>query len=269
MDVLILHGWNLSSERYQPLIRALRKKRYRVIAPDFPGFGTAMLPSRVFALDDYVTFTADFIKKNNMKKPIVIGHSFGGRVGIKLAGTKKSLISGLVLTGVPGVRFASKAKLSFFLIAAKVGGMVFSLPLLRNLRDTARRFLYRAARANDFYHAKGVMRGTFKRIISEELITPMKKIRLPVLLVWGRNDGVTPLRIANSMNKIIPRAHLEIIEDATHQLPWTHPQALIKAVDRISKSRLLGDPPKRREQKNKAKKSIEIINSSSEDPEIN
>src|SRR3990167_6771192 len=128
MDVLILHGWNLSSERYQPLIRALRKKRYRVIAPDFPGFGTAMLPSRVFALDDYVTFTADFIKKNNMKKPIVIGHSFGGRVGIKLAGTKKSLISGLVLTGVPGVRFASKAKLSFFLIAAKVGGLVFSLP---------------------------------------------------------------------------------------------------------------------------------------------
>jgi len=37
------------------------------------------------------------------------------------------------------------------------------------------------------------------------------------------------------MNKIIPRAHLEIIEDATHQLPWTHPQALIKAVDQIIK----------------------------------
>ena len=84
LPILILHGWNLSAEKFRPLQRELEKQRYKVYGMDLPGFGKAVMPKKPLFLSDYVTFVASYLKSKKIDRAVIIGHSFGGRVAIKL-----------------------------------------------------------------------------------------------------------------------------------------------------------------------------------------
>ena len=216
MDILILHGWNVEKERYSPIVRSLTKKGHRVIVEDMPGFGSEKVPVRPFRLSDYVAFVIQVIKGHRLKKPLVIGHSFGGRVAIVLAAKHPELVSAVVLTGVPGFLPDSTAKVSLYYALARIGGIIFSLPLLVSFKDTARKLLYRMAHATDYYRAEGIMRETFKTIIREDLESAMKKIRVPVQIIWGEDDKTTPLWIGRKIHETIRGSTLSVISGGRH-----------------------------------------------------
>ena len=81
--LLMLHGWGSNLQAFQCLVPALSEK-YRVIRLDFPGFGKSSPVPRVFCVDDYVDITIKFIQFLQLTKLSLAGHSFGGRVIIKL-----------------------------------------------------------------------------------------------------------------------------------------------------------------------------------------
>src|SRR3989339_1541984 len=122
--LVILHGWNLSSDRYKPLTSEFKKLGYQVYSPDLPGFGQSQMAGKSFYLDDYVHFLRVYLEKRKIIKPVVIGHSFGGRIAIKLATSEKSLLSALILSGTPGVRPVGSGKRLLYLSAAKAGGLI-------------------------------------------------------------------------------------------------------------------------------------------------
>ncbi|MBI4130136.1 alpha/beta hydrolase [Candidatus Roizmanbacteria bacterium] len=236
MDVLILHGWKLSGSRFEPLVQELKKKNLRVFAPDMPGFGKGKKLERPYALSDYVAFVHEYIQQHKLKKPVIIGHSFGGRVSIILAAEYPELIEKLVLTGVPGVLLVSRAKLLFFLGLAKMGGLVFRLPVLSQFESLARKVLYRVARASDYQTSSGNLRETFKKIIAEDLVVPMRKISCPVLLLWGKDDRNSPEEIAKKMRKFIPKVKLDIVEGEAHGFPFENPKEFsARVIDFINK----------------------------------
>lgn len=224
MDILILHGWNVDSTKYDPLIRILSKKGHRVVAIDMPGFGTEKVPSRPFELSDYVAFVKRAIKEHGLKKPVVIGHSFGGRVAIVLAAQHPDLVGSLVLTGVPGFLPESGAKVSFYYALARIGSIVFSIPLLSHFKDIARHILYKAARATDYYRTEGVMRKTFKIIIREDLEGPMEKITVPTHIIWGEDDTTTPLWIGKKMHETIAGSTFSVIPGGRHCVVYDIPE---------------------------------------------
>lgn len=228
MDILILHGWNVESPKYNPLVQLLTKKGHRVVIMDMPGFGKEAPPSRPFALHDYVSFVRTIMKKNRMKRPLVIGHSFGGRVGIILAAEHPKLVGSLILTGVPGFLPESDAKVSFYYALARLGSLIFSIPVLSLCKDIARKILYKAAGATDYYRAEGIMRETFKLIIREDLVEPMKKLDLPVTIVWGSDDMTTPLWIAEKMHETIKGSKLSVIEGGRHCAIYDMPEEFVK-----------------------------------------
>ena len=82
-DVLLLHGWGQNIEMMKPIGDNLCNK-CRVTILDFPGFGESLEPKCAWTIDDYSNMLEKFINKLGIKKPIIIGHSFGGRVIIKL-----------------------------------------------------------------------------------------------------------------------------------------------------------------------------------------
>ncbi len=233
VPILILHGWNLSSEKYFPLQKELGKRGYNVYCPDLPGFGKTKLPKASFFLSDYCDFVKQFVAENKLNKVILIGHSFGGRIGIKLAAQNSNLIQILILTGTPGINPVPTIKVQIFLSLAKLGNLIFSLPLLSSAKDLFRKFLYKAANASDYYNTNDYMLETFRKTVKESLVPYMSQMNTPTLLLWGKEDKMVPIGIARKMNKIIKNSELVMIENARHGVPWTHSKEFTDEVEKF------------------------------------
>ena len=100
-DLVFLHGWGQNIEMMKPIGDHFSEK-YRITILDFPGFGESEEPKEAWSIDDYVDVVKELMKKLGIKKPIVIGHSFGGRVAIKYVANNES--SKLILFGSPCIR---------------------------------------------------------------------------------------------------------------------------------------------------------------------
>ncbi|MBI4064949.1 alpha/beta hydrolase [Candidatus Gottesmanbacteria bacterium] len=231
--LVILHGWGLSGSRFEPLVRELEKRRFTVYAPDFPGFGKAYIPTRPWFLRDYVSFLDDYIKKHSVVRPILIGHSFGGRVALKYCERKPKNITAMVLSGTPGFTPIPKRKLLLFIVLAKVGRFIFSIPPINFFQDHVRKWYYYVVGAKEFFRAEGAMRETFKRIVQEDLVTSMEAISIPTILIWGELDIIVPLSIAERMHRVIEGSQLVVVADADHGAPYKQPEIFASYIEKF------------------------------------
>ena len=119
--VVALHGWARSGADFAAIVSGLD-----AVAPHLPGFGPADEPPVVWGTEDYADLVADAIRP--FGPVVILGHSFGGRVAVRLAARHPELVSGLVLTGVPLLRppATSKPKLQFRIVKALVARGILS-----------------------------------------------------------------------------------------------------------------------------------------------
>ena len=223
-SIVLLHGWGLSGSTFEPLAAELTKRGYRVFTPDFPGFGLSTMPAKPLRLSDYAAFLHDYLTKNTIQEPIVIGHSFGGRVALKYQFLYPKSVRALILSGTPGFTPINRKKLLLFILLAKIGKAFFSLPPFHLMQDTVRRWYYYLVGARDFYRAEGVLRETFKHIVQEDLLQSMSTVTMPCLLVWGEADTIVPLSVAEKMKNVISDARLEIVQGEDHGVPFKNPK---------------------------------------------
>lgn len=225
--ILLLHGWGISHKKYNELISIFEKKGFIVFSPDFPGFGDEKLTKESFTLSDYAAFVDKYIKKNNISDCIIIAHSFGGRVLVKyLSEYQNPSIKALVCSGTPLIRQNLPLKKIIISKAVKlVNNISLHLPsVLRSMFEKpVRKIIYRLLGEWDYYKA-GNMRETFKNVIGESFDTSLKKIHIPTLLLWGKNDTFIPLSVCNKIHTQIEKSEIKII-NGTHRLPYERPNA--------------------------------------------
>lgn len=214
--VLILHGWGSSSKSFEEISRILSEKGCQVFAPDLPGFGSPKAPDNPWPLDEYVHFVLNFARAQDLNKFVLMGHSFGGRIGIKFAVKYPEKLSGLILYAAAGIKPKGQAKKKFFLIAAKIGNAIFSLPVLHGLKDFMKKILYRFTGSTDYYRANGVMKEVMKKVIAEDLTPLLPNIKIPTLIIWGSGDRITPLADAKLMENNIKDSELVIMDNLGH-----------------------------------------------------
>jgi len=237
-SIVLLHGWGIDSKKYLPLYESfLKNKNYSVFIPDMPGFGKSGEPKEDWSLDNYVDVVNEFVEKifqQNLSLSssnlIIIGHSFGGRIAIKYVVKYPEKVCKLILTGAAGIKHNLTAKQKIFFILAKIGKILFSLPVISYLQKSAQKFLYRAARVKDYHHASPRMKKVMKNILAEDLTLYLEKVNLATLLVWGKLDRTTPLSDGKIMNQKIKNSKLVIVEDANHSLPYQKPEEFIKII---------------------------------------
>lgn len=234
--LVILHGWGLSGNRFAPLEAELKKKGFTVYAPDLPGFGKSEIPSHPLNLNDYVKYLDDYFKSKNITGPVLIGHSFGGRVSLKYCEMYPKYVRALILSGTPGFTPIPKKKLMLFIALAKIGKIIFSLPPLHLFHDAVRSWYYYVVGAKEFFRAEGTMRDTFKNIVQEDLISAMEAVSIPCLLLWGEFDIIVPTPIASRMHRVIEGSELVIIPDKDHGVPFKEPEIFSDYVERFLKS---------------------------------
>jgi len=100
-DILLLHGWGQNIAMMKPLGDKF-SNRFRITILDFPGFGGSEEPKEKWNIELYSNMLEEFVKKTGIKKPIVMGHSFGGRVAIRFSALNS--VEKLVLFGSPCIR---------------------------------------------------------------------------------------------------------------------------------------------------------------------
>lgn len=228
--LLVLHGWGKGLWPWFNFQKELTKAGFTVYLFDLPGFGRSDLPPQPWTVSSYVDFVLKFAKSQKLERFFLLGHSFGGRIAIKLAAFHPEKLLGLILCSAAGIRPKRGLRYWVFFFLAKIGRLIFSFPLLTRLGDPARRLLYFLTRERDYYLAKGVMRKTMKKIIAEDLTTFLSSIITPTLIVWGGRDRTVPIKNAYLLEKEIPQARLVIIDEADHLLPLRRSKRLAGTV---------------------------------------
>lgn len=215
--IVLLHGWGSNIKLFSNLIDLLSKK-YTVVAMDMPGFGESQEPPSAWCVDDYVDFVIKFLADYDAKQVMLLGHSFGGRVIIKL-NSRKDLpftVSKVILVDSAGILPPKSNKKSWRTRKYKMGKAFLSTKIMRKLAPNALEKLRVKYGSADYVAASPLMRQVLVKVVNEDLEPLLPNIKCPTLLIWGVNDTATPLSDGEKMEKLIPDAGLVKLENAGH-----------------------------------------------------
>lgn len=214
--VLFLHGWGSRAGLFDGLIN-LCSKKYLAIAPDLPGFGGSEEPHEPWDVDRYADFVLRFLEPYAPKSVILVGHSFGGRVILKLTERELSFeIKKIILIDSAGIKPKRTLKQKISLAFYKTGRKIMSLPPLKKLFPEAVENMRKKRGSADYNAASPIMRQTLVKVVNEDLKNDLPKITAPTLLIWGTADTATPISDAELMEKLIPDAGLVKVQGAGH-----------------------------------------------------
>lgn len=215
--LLFLHGWAAPVKTYRVMTAHLAQY-CRVVAPDLPGFGGSEEPPVPWTVDDYVDFTEAFCKELGITEAVLAGHSFGGRIIIKLLNRTPCALNvrKIVLMDAAGIKPKRKPMYYIKVGAFKAAKWVCSLPGIRHLFPQAVSNARRLFGSADYSAASDVMRRTLTLSVNEDLSHLLPTITASSLLIWGDKDTATPLSDGQKMEKLIPDAGLVVLKDAGH-----------------------------------------------------
>ncbi len=203
-DVVLLHGWGQNIAMMKPIGDRLQKN-HRITILDFPGFGESEEPKMALTVYDYCEILEELLKKLKVKKPVIMGHSFGGRIAIIYA--SRNEVEKVVLFGSPCIRKEVKPSLKLRMLKS-----LKKIPGINKLEGFAKNHMG----SRDYKNASEVMRKILVNVVNEDLSECAKKINVPTLLIWGDRDTEAPVEDAKELEKIIPDAGLIVLPNSTH-----------------------------------------------------
>lgn len=203
-DVVLLHGWGQNIAMMKPIGDRLQKN-HRITILDFPGFGESEEPKTALTVYDYCEILEELLKKLKVKKPVIMGHSFGGRIAIIYA--SRNEVKKVVLFGSPCIRKEVKPSLKLRMLKS-----LKKIPGINKLEGFAKNHMG----SRDYKNASEIMKKILVNVVNEDLSECAKKINVPTLLIWGDRDTEAPVEDAKELEKIIPDAGLIVLPNSTH-----------------------------------------------------
>lgn len=214
---VILQGWGTDLGMYDSMAAAISDK-YKVIQLDLPGFGASDEPNEAWSVDEYCDFFCKFMKELKIKKAALIGHSYGGRMIIKMAAREKLPfdISKIVLVDSAGVMPERSAATNFKVKRFKAMKRFLTSELIHPLFPEVIDYWLSKQGSEDYKKASPVMKAALVKAVNEDLREIMPLVKEETLLVWGSADMDTPISDARIMEELMPNAALVEIEGAGH-----------------------------------------------------
>lgn len=221
--LLALHGWGRSRADWAGVLDP-----DETVAVDLPGFGASPVPDDVWGAHEYATALTPLLDLFDAP-PVVVGHSFGGRVAVAMAADGADL-AGLVLAGVPLLRRASgRAPLGY-----RLTRWAHARGLIGDDRMEAARRRHGSA---DYRAASGTLRDILVRAVNETYEDELARIRVPVRLVWGSDDTAAPVAVAEAALGILTTAGtdatLHVESGVGHDVHRLAPEAIGRAVKEL------------------------------------
>jgi pimeloyl-ACP methyl ester carboxylesterase len=207
--LLILHGWGCDEGVYARLTEHL-SANFRVILPELPGFGKTPEPPQPWGVSDYADYIADFCETRGLVPDVLLCHSLGCRIAVKLLSAGKFANARVIFTGAAGIKPKRTA-------IQRARTRVFKLKkaLLKPFPKTLEKLRNKYGSA-DYRAASPIMRQCLVKIVNEDLTPLLPDVANETLLIWGSADDSTPLTDGRLMERLLPDAGLAVIEGAGH-----------------------------------------------------
>jgi len=228
--ILILHGWGGSSDSWISVQEILAKEGFKVICPDFPGFGKSETPFEPWGVKEYSKFVLNLTKILELQKFFLLGHSFGGRVAIKFSVLYPEKIKSLILCNSAGIKQKWGFREKFIFRLSKLGNAIFTFPPLKRFKNKFRNLFYIFLRHKDYAKVEGTMRKIFKKVLTEDLLKDLPRIKTRTLIIWGESDKLVPVKYAHIFKEKIESSKLEILPKIGHSPHLEVPEKLAKII---------------------------------------
>jgi pimeloyl-ACP methyl ester carboxylesterase len=209
--LLLLHGLFGALSNFKDVIEHFSKKM-KVCIPLLPLYN---LPTADTTVEGLVNYTTQFIRHKKYKSLILLGNSLGGHIALMYTLQQPKNVKAIVLTGSSGLFenalgdsypkksdyafVKQKTEYTFYDPAVATKELVDEVYEIVNNRDKALRILYLA---------KSALRNNLKEHLS--------KINVPVMLIWGKDDKITPPFVAEDFRELLPNAELHMIDKCGH-----------------------------------------------------
>lgn len=223
--VLALHGWARRGADFAAALEGLD-----ALAIDLPGFGASPPPATAMGAAGYAELIGAAWELFDAP-PVMVGHSFGGRVAVTRQAHHPGSARGLVVTASPLVRPAPGRRPTLAYRIIRLGnriGVVSDAALERQRRRRG---------SNDYRSASGVMREVLVATVNESYEDELSKLGVPVHLLWGADDTEVPVGVATEAARIVESSgspvEVEVLEGIGHHVPLQAAEALRSAVIRM------------------------------------
>ncbi|MFW0717177.1 alpha/beta fold hydrolase [Pedobacter sp. N23S346] len=230
--LVLLHGLMGELSNWEQVIERF-KDRYHVVIPILPIYDLPILTLGVKALSRYLH---RFLKFKSLNQVVLIGNSLGGHVGLVFTTAHQEFVKALVLTGSSGLYenafggsfprresydyIKEKVEFTFYDPATATKELVDDVFKTVNDRSRVIRILTMA-----------------KSAIRHNMGKELSKITIPVSLIWGKNDKVTPPEVAQEFHELLPNSELNWVDQCGHAPMMEQPEIfnnyLEKFLDRI------------------------------------
>jgi len=217
--LIIIPGWRDRSDNWYTVAQLL-SNRFQVFVLDLPGFGVSDAPETTWDIEDYKNIVKGFMTQMDIEKPILLGHSHGGKISSIIA--SEGGCSGIILVSSSGVDIPSltvKAKILWF--------KTIKL-LVRPFGKHGEKILnyYRNKLGSRDYQEAGTLRATMVKVVNYKLFSLLPKIKIPAVIIWGSDDKTLPVKQAKIFEKLIKGSYIKLIWGAGHHPHITNPQEL-------------------------------------------
>ena len=199
--VILMHGWGCNHSTVESIANAINMKM-RVYSLDLPGHGKSDEPPTPWGIGKFTELVEEFAEKMKLKSPVLIGHSFGGRISILMS--SRNDVSKVVLVDAAGIKPRRSMKYYFKVYSFKAAKNTLPYILGKKRAKKVIDAWRGKAGSADYRNSSPIMRAVMSICVNEDLKHVMPDIKAPTLLIWGENDTATPLSDAKTMERLIP-----------------------------------------------------------------
>lgn len=209
-NIVFLHGWGQNIDMMRPL-GDLLKGEYNITIVDLPGHGSSDEPNGAWTIDYYAKTIHQLLCNLNILNPILVGHSFGGKISLLYA--SKYNVYKLIVLGSPFK--VDTANVSF---KTKILKQLKKVPILNQFEEFAKKRIG----STDYRNASPVMREVLVRTVNYDITNRVKMIKVPTLIVWGSLDEAVPVSHAKELETLIRDSGLVVLDGASHYAYLEH-----------------------------------------------
>jgi pimeloyl-ACP methyl ester carboxylesterase len=229
--IVFVHGlagcWQNWLENMPHFARA-----HRVVALDLPGFGASPMPPWEISIPNYGGLLSHFCEALNLHESALVGNSMGGFIAAEVAIAEPDWVDRLVLVSAAGISHARMRREPAEVLARMTAA---ATPLILRIREQGiRRWRVRYAMFRNIFHAPHRLRpellweffvhamgsegfvSASVELIGYDFHDRLERIRVPTLIVWGRNDHVIPSSDALEYDRLLADSRLEILDRCGH-----------------------------------------------------